>query len=79
MNKTYNVQMMTKYEKSKIIGERALQLSKGAPTDIDPVGETNPLRIAQMELRARKMPLKIRRPYPDGSYEVISVNNLIVE
>jgi DNA-directed RNA polymerase I, II, and III subunit RPABC2 len=76
---TANSQMLSKYEKSRVIGIRALQISQGAKLYVDPQGETNPLRIAQMELRKQKMPLKIKRTMPDGSYELVSVNTLICD
>lgn len=68
---------MTKYEKTKLIGTRALQISQNAPIMIDPKGETDPKRIAQMELRSRKIPLIIRRTLPDGTTIDISANDLI--
>jgi len=69
---------MTKYEKAKIIGIRALQIRENAPLKIDPNGETDPKRIALMELRQRKIPLIIRRKLPNGAFEDVSVNDLIV-
>ncbi len=69
---------MTKYEKAKVIGIRALQIRENSPIKVDPKGETDPKRIALMELRSRKMPLIIRRRLTDGSYEDVSVNSLIV-
>lgn len=38
--------------------------------------ETDPLKIAQMELTEQKIPLIIRRYLPDGSYEDWPVNEL---
>lgn len=72
--------MMTKFEKVKVIGIRALQLSSGAEPCIDPEGETNPLNIALMELRSRKIPdFKIRRYYPDNTYTDVSIYDLIID
>ena len=70
--------IMTKYEKARILGLRALQIDMNSPLLVDPKGETDPLRIALMELRARKLPYKIRRIYPDGTNKDISINKLIV-
>lgn len=67
---------MTKYEKTKILGIRALQISQGAPIKIDICGETNPRIIALMELRAKKLPLIVRRKMPDGTTVDISANDL---
>eukprot|EP01083_Nonionella_stella_P282686 961936_1 len=45
---------LTKYEKARILGTRALQISMGAPVMVEMVGETDPLEIAQKELREKK-------------------------
>ncbi|KAJ3350978.1 DNA-directed RNA polymerases I II and III subunit RPABC2 [Entophlyctis luteolus] len=60
---------MTKYEKARILGTRALQISMNAPVMVDLNGESDPLVIAMKELREKKLPLMIRRYLPDGSYE----------
>lgn len=60
---------MTKYERARILGTRALQLSMNAPPMVELEGETDPLQIAMKELRERKIPLIIRRYLPDRSYE----------
>ena len=70
---------MTKYEKARILGTRALQISMNAPVLVALEGETDPLVIAQKELAQGKIPLLIRRFLPDGSYEDWSVQELIVQ
>lgn len=60
---------MTKYEKARILGTRALQISMNAPVLVDLEGETDPLQIAIKELREKKVPLIVRRYMPDGCYE----------
>ncbi|KAJ1540106.1 DNA-directed RNA polymerases I II and III subunit RPABC2, partial [Nowakowskiella sp. JEL0078] len=57
---------MTKYEKARILGTRALQISMNAQPMVDLHGESDPLVIAMMELRAKKVPLMVRRYLPDG-------------
>jgi len=71
---------LTKYEKARIIGARALQISKNAPVmvDIEP-GEWDPIKIAEKELIERKIPFIIRRYLPDGSYEDWKVDELIFD
>ena len=61
---------MTKYEKARIIGTRALQISKNAPILVD-LGkdDIDPILIAEKELAEKKIPFVIRRYLPDGSYE----------
>jgi len=60
---------MTKYEKARLLGTRALQISMNAPVLVDLEGETDPLQIALKELRQKKIPLVVRRFLPDGHYE----------
>merc|ERR1712129_22894 len=67
---------LTKYEKARILGTRALQISMGAPIMIETIGETDPLEIAMKELRERKIPMIIRRFLPDGTFEDWKVSEL---
>ncbi|EDV20593.1 uncharacterized protein TRIADDRAFT_50973 [Trichoplax adhaerens] len=69
---------MTKYERARILGTRALQISMNAPVMVELEGETDPLQIALKELKANKIPMIVRRFLPDGSYEDWSCNELIV-
>ena len=69
---------MTKYERARILGTRALQISMNAPVMVELEGETDPLQIALKELRQRKIPITVRRFLPDGSYEDWTVDELIV-
>ncbi|KAF2192770.1 RNA polymerase Rpb6, partial [Zopfia rhizophila CBS 207.26] len=57
---------MTKYERARVLGTRALQISGNAPVLIDVEGMTDPLQIAIKELREKKIPLVVRRYLPDG-------------
>ena len=71
---------LTKYEKARIIGARALQISKNAPIMVEPkLGEWDPLKIAEKELLERKIPFIIRRYLPDESYEDWRVDELIFD
>ncbi|KAI1492194.1 RNA polymerase Rpb6 [Biscogniauxia mediterranea] len=67
---------MTKYEKARILGTRALQISMNAPVLVDLEGESDPLQIAIKELQQKKIPLIVRRYMPDGYYEDWSVEEL---
>lgn len=68
---------MTKYERARVLGTRALQLSLNAPVMIDIKGETDPLKIAMAELQLRKIPMIIRRYLPDGSFEDWQIDELL--
>jgi len=64
---------ITKYEKVRIISERANQISKGAPILVDYKGITNALDIANKEFNERKIPLIIKRTLPNGNIENIKI------
>ncbi len=70
---------LTKYEKARIIGGRALQLSLGAfpLVEVKP-GDTH-LDIAKRELERGVLPLIIRRRRSDGSYVDIPLRELLAE
>lgn len=70
---------MTKYERARVLGTRALQISMNAPVLVDIEGETDPLQIAMKELAQRKIPLVLRRYLPDGSYEDWGCDELIID
>ena len=70
---------MTKYEKARVLGTRALQISMNAPVLVQLDGETDPLEIAGKELREKRIPFTVRRYLPDGSFEDWSVDELIIE
>lgn len=71
---------LTKYERARILGARALQISKNAPilVEIDK-GVWDPLKIAEKELQEGKIPFIIRRYLPDGSFEDWKVNELMFD
>jgi len=60
----------TKYEKARMVGSRALQLSMGAPfllklkeKDLEKL-TYSPIRIAMKEFEAGIIPITVRRPIP---------------
>ena len=63
---------LTRFEKARIMGARALQLSLGAPPFIDiPVTAATSLDISMKELEERVIPITIRRVLPNGDYQNI--------
>ncbi|MBW2965056.1 DNA-directed RNA polymerase subunit K [Candidatus Woesearchaeota archaeon] len=60
----------TKYEKARILGSRALQISMGAPYLIKLTAKQleelkyNPLEIAKLEFEAGLIPITVVRPLP---------------
>ena len=69
---------LTKYERARVLGTRALQISMNAPVMVELEGETDPLQIALKELRQRKIPITVRRFLPDGSFEDWNIDELII-
>lgn len=69
--------IMTKFERAKILGVRAQQISRSAPIMVEYGDETDPVEIAKKELREKKTPLLILRRLPDNTYEKWSVRELI--
>ncbi len=66
---------LTRFEKARIAGARALQLSLGAPPFI-PIPKTAiiSLDIAMEELEKRVIPIVIRRVLPNGDYQNIPID-----
>jgi len=61
----------TKYERARVIGARALQISMGAPfliklskKELEEV-KYNPIIIAKREYEKGVLPMIIKRPFPD--------------
>ncbi len=66
---------LTRFEKARIMGARALQLSLGAPPFIEiPESAKTSLDIALEELEQRIIPIVIRRSLPNGDYQNIPIN-----
>jgi len=75
MHKT--MPFLTKYEKTRILGQRAKQLNQGAQPMI-PVDKKiiDGYLIAQLELQQKVLPFIIRRPLPGGKSEYWRVSDL---
>ena len=66
---------LTRFEKARIMGARALQLSLGAPVFIEiPKNATTSLEIAMEELKQRVIPIIIKRTLPNGAYQNLSID-----
>ena len=63
---------LTRFERARIVGARALQIAMGAPILIEsPETRVGPIDIALLELETGILPLTIRRTLPDGTYQDI--------
>ncbi len=71
---------LTRFEKARIIGARALQISMRAPLLIKQPDEvSNHMDLAILELEAGVLPMTIRRTLPDGTYQDIPINWLQID
>jgi DNA-directed RNA polymerases I, II, and III subunit RPABC2 len=60
---------MSTFEFARVMGLRILQLARNAKPMVDIGKETDIERVAEMEMRARMIPIVVRRLLPDGSHE----------
>ena len=66
---------LTRFERARIMGARALQLSLGAPVFIEiPKNATSSLEIAMEELKQRVIPIVIKRTLPNGDYQHLPID-----
>ena len=66
---------LTRFEKARIMGARALQLSLGAPPFIQvPKEVATSLDLAYAELEKRVIPITIRRVLPNGDFQNIPID-----
>lgn len=69
---------LTRFERARIVGARALQIAMGAPTLMEPSENvSNPIDIAIRELESGILPITIRRTLPDGTYQDIPLKWLL--
>lgn len=69
---------LTRFEKARVVGARALQISMGAPILVEPSENfSSPIDIALKELEASILPITIRRTLPDGTYQDIPLKWLL--
>jgi DNA-directed RNA polymerase I, II, and III subunit RPABC2 len=68
---------LTKYEKARIIGQRAKQINSGAPVFVKvPESVIDGDLIAELELKEKRIPFIIRRPLPNGGSEYWKLKDL---
>ena len=68
---------LTKYEKARILGQRAKQINSGASVFVKvPEKVIDGYLIAELELKEKRVPFIIRRPLPNGGSEYWSIKDL---
>jgi DNA-directed RNA polymerase I, II, and III subunit RPABC2 len=68
---------LTKYERARILGQRAKQIETGATPFVKvPENIIDSYLIAEMELQQGRIPFIIRRPLPNGGSEYWKINDL---
>jgi len=71
------IPFLTKYEKTRIIGQRAKQINSGAKPFVNvPQHIIDGYIIAELELKQKKIPFIIKRPIPGGGSEYWNVKDL---
>jgi len=69
---------LTRFERARIVGARALQIAMGAPILVEPSQSlANPIDIAIKELDLGVLPMTIRRTLPDGTHQDIPLRWLL--
>jgi DNA-directed RNA polymerase subunit K/omega len=68
---------LTKYERARILGQRARQIDAGSSPFIKvPENVIDGYIIAELELKEKRIPFIIRRPLPHGGSEYWSIKDL---
>ncbi len=71
------IPFMTKYEKTRILGLRTTQINNGSEIFVSVDKDViDGYVIAELELKAKKIPFIIRRPLPNGASEYWRVEDL---
>ena len=76
--KTYKTTpTLTKYERTQVLSERATQITDGSPLMITDTGKfTNTYDIALQELKEKRIPFIIKRPY-GNTFEYWKLKDLL--
>lgn len=69
---------LTRFERARVVGARALQLSLGAPPLVQVSGVAgDSISIALYELEQKALPISLRRVLPNGQYQDIPIRWLL--
>lgn len=77
--KNISFPILTTYERTNILGTRAQQIMHNSPILIDintlPEDKRTPYYIALEELKNLKVPFKVKRKFPDNTYELWNIKD----
>ncbi len=65
---------LSRYERARIVGARALQISHGAPTLLEFENMSmSPIEMARQELTARVLPIGVMRSLKNGKMQIVPI------
>ena len=71
-------EVITKFEYTDVTSNRAKQIENGSPIFTDIKGESDPIKMAELEIRMKRCPLSIRRMISHNICEIWDVNDMII-
>jgi len=77
-NKRISRNILTKYERVRLLGTRAKQISDGSKVFVKYDGSKSARELAELELIHKVIPLKVKRPMPNGKFEIWKISELEV-
>jgi len=76
----YNVPRLTRFERARIIGARALQISMGAPILVKAAKEQrDPTEIAVAEFKAMAVPMTVIRRAEGHEPVIVNISDIDLE
>ena len=71
-------EVITKFEFTDVVSNRAKQIENGSPIFVDIKDETDPIAMAELEIRLKRCPLSIRRLISNNIAEIWEVNEMMI-
>ena len=71
-------EVITKFEYTDVTSNRAKQIENGSPIFTDIKGESDPIKMAELEIRMKRCPLSVRRMISNNICEIWDVNDMII-
>lgn len=69
--------ILSKYERVQLIAARVEQLLGGAPPTVDDPCDNDTVRVAELEVDRRTIPIRVARHLPNGKVQVLSLDQFI--